>query len=526
MPDNPRKDNRLKQIPTVFDSFSGGMNDRDHPSSLQPNQFVYAENIETRESGLYKTRRGSNTAIVSAGALPQGLFYFEPSAGNGFFVQVNEGKVWKSAAAVGPWSRVDASVTFSNTSVQVGFAVLNNVLYIHAGASDNVRSWDGSALVLTDEGNTNTDPPRSSLAIEQSGRICAGDTDVTATSDQIAFSDIDDGHTYNRTSNIQNVPTNGTEPLTALATYRKQEILAWTRSSTQYFDISGSTISNFTRTTLDPVIGTVSPLSVVVIGEDAFFLSTDRQVRTIKRTVQDLAYGVSLPVTTLVPNLMARINATYSYKAASIYFDNYYLLAVPIDNSTTNNAVIVFDMLHQQQISSGAVPVCVGVWKNIRAQQWAVTNFSGKQELYYLDSMDGTVHKMFTLESDDGTSIVDLVQTRAANWDTPRNDKTIHDGEIALEDTYGTISIDYAKDDQVFTSLISSLSIGTGNPTLPVSLPFTLGSGGVLFNIPLCFYRTGRSRNWSFQITHTNGVINMKAATLAGIIESVRTRNL
>jgi hypothetical protein len=524
--DNPRKDNRLRPIPVIFESFDGGMNDRDHPSQLKPNQFVYGKNIEIREAGLYKTRRGKNAVASSSGALPQGLYYYEPTEGAGKLMIVNEGKIWSWAGTGSSLTRVDSGVTLNNQTTHISFAVLNRRIYIHAGANDNVRSWDGTSATLTDEGNTNADAPRTSLAIVQAGRVIAADTDDATTADLVYYSDIDDGQTWARSTNQLNVPTNGTEPVTALATYRKEEHLAFTRNSAHYFDISGSSISGFSRTTLDPTIGTISPLSVVVIGEDAFFLSTDMQVRTIKRTVQDLAFGISSPVTFLVPNLMARINKQYAYKAAGVYFDNYYLLAVPVDGSTTNNAVVVFDMLHQQPTPSGSVPVCVGEWTNINCHQWAVTNFSGKQELYYLDAADGSLFKMFTIESDDGTAITDVVQTRAANWGAPRNDKTVRDGEITLEDTYGTISIDYAKDEQSFTSLISNLSIGTSNPSLPVQLPFTLGSGGVLLSIPLCFWRTGRSRNWSFQITHTDGVLNLKAATLAGFIENVRTRNL
>jgi hypothetical protein len=526
MPDQPRKDNRLRPVQVVFDSFEGGMNDRDHPSDLKPNQYAYGRDIEIRESGLYKTRRGKNAKASSSGAQPQGIIYYEPLAGSGMLVIVNQGKIWRWSGSGTTLTRVDASVTLSNTSNRVRMVILNRRLYIFSGSGSNVRSWDGASATLTDEGNTNTDPPRGDIAIVAAGRIVAAGTGDNVNDDQNYYSDIDDGQTWSRSANILNSPTDGTEAITALATYRKEEHLSFTRNSSHYFDASGATVTAFSRTTLDPTIGTVSPLSVVVIGEDAFFLSSDAQVRTVKRTVQDIAYGVSLPVTALVPNLMARVNKTYMHKAAGIYFDNYYLLAVPLDDSHYNNGVIVFDMLHQQQLGGGSVPVCLGEWTNINCHQWVISNFSGKQELYYLDSLDGSLYQMFTIESDDGTAITSIVQTRSANWGEPRKDKTVRDGEVDLEDTYGTISISYAKDDQVFTSLISNLSVGSANPSLPIVLPFTLGSGGVLQYIPFGMWRTGRSRNWQLQITHTSGVVNMKAAALAACIENVRTRNL
>ena len=516
----PNTSRALTPAPAVFQTFDGGMRDRDHPSQLLPNQYAYGKNIEIRESGLYKTRRGRTNRAGSPGSSPQGAVWYEPSAGSGMILQVNSGKVWQWSGSGSTWTRIDSGFTASNTSDPVNFAILNGRLYIFFGSTDNVRSWDGLSATLTDEGNTNTDPPRGLYPCVQEGRICASGT--SSLTDHVFFSDIYDGQAWDRSANNKRNPTDGSEATLANAAYRKTQILSMTRNSTHLWDVSGSSVSSFSRITLDPKVGCIAHRSLVVVGDDAFFLSGFNDVRTIKRTQQDQAFGVSLPISYLNPNLMARINSRYSSKAAGIYFDNYYLLAVPLDNAQYNSGVIVFDLLHQME---GNVPVMVGEWTNMRPLQWVIAYFNSTPTLYYIDAVDGSLYSMLDSEFDDGEDIESEVHTRAADWQAPLNEKSIRDGAIQVLDTYGTIVISYAKDDQSFTSLLTK-AVGSSGSFLPITLPFTLSSGGVLTTIPLCFYKRGKSRNWQMKIAHSGGVINLKLVALNAWVEAIRTRSL
>lgn len=521
----PRSSSAVEPILEIQSSFDGGMRDRDHPSMLAKNQYALGYDIEVREAGLAKTRRGRTKKVDSPGANPQGSIYFEPTPNNGRIFQVNDGLFWEWLNSGGVYTRVGTTV-LTNTSSPVSFSILNGILYILSGTDDNCWSYDGTTL--TDEGNTNTDPPRGDLACSQAGRVCVSGVPstpaITNARDYVFFSDIYDGHTYDRASNNKRTPTDGSEPVTAISTYRDEKILAFTRNSSHIYDITGATVSNFTRVTLDPKIGCIAPRSVVVVGEDAFFLSADRQLRTIKRTVFNVAYGVSIPVSYLVPNLMERINPLYASKCAGVYFDNYYLLSAPLDTAQKNSHVIVFDLLHQVETPAGLVPICVGAWRNIAANDWVITNFNGKQQLYYIDAVDGATRLMFDGDSDDGGTITVDLDLRAANWGTDRHDKTLHSGEIQLIDSFGTLTLSYAKDDNVFVTL-GSFSVGTGSTlNLPFDLPANLSPGGVLKYVPHSYYRRGRSRAWQIRISHTGGQINIKQFALGAWIEGATTR--
>ncbi len=518
----PTTSRELEPLPVVQDSLAGGQNDRDHPSLLDPNQYSKGVNIEIRSKGLGKTRRGKTMKTGSCGAYPQGAIYFKPLSGSPVIFQVNNGKFWTWGGSGMIWTQIGAT-TLNNTTEPVGLEIVNGILYVYGGTSDNTYSWNGSAASFTDEGNTNTDPPRASIIAQQSGRIAAS-IGTGSNGDYIYFSDIFDGTTFDRTSNNKRVPTSGSEPVTALAAYRKAGLLAWTLNSTHIFDVTGSTVSSFERLTLDPKIGCLAKKTVVVAGDDAFFMSADRHIRSIKRNANDQAFGITCPISYLNPNLVGRINESYAHLCAGVFFDNYYLVAAPMDNNTRNSAVIPFDLLHQVPSPSGPVPACLGEWTNIAASDFVVTSFSNISQLYYIDSSDGSAYLMFDGTADDGSYPSATLRLRGQHWDAPHHDKTLHSGELQLVDSIGELDISYAKDDSVFTPLLSSTIGDTSAAILPINLPFNLAAGGVLALQPLTFYRRGRSRYWQLEIVMSDGIMNLRQATLRAWVEMMTSR--
>lgn len=518
----PRTSNDLMPVPATQDSFSGGMRDRDHSSLLDPNQYAYAKNGEVRDAGLMKMRGGRTTKTNPLGGAPQGGVWYKDNSGNEYIVAVNQGRTyyWQGSGLV--WTQIGAT-QFNNTTTNVSFSILNGTLYIAPGQNDNGYSWTGGAAVLLDEGNTNTDVPRGTLLCQQDGRLASGG-EAAPRQDFIGFSDIFDGHTWDRTVNVQRTPTDGSEAITALATYRKGEILAFTAFSTHDWSITGSTISGFSRIQLDAKVGCIAPRSLVVVGDDAFFMSADRQIRTIKRTVQDIAFGVTNPITYYVPNLFNRINATYASKSAGVYFNNYYLLAAPLDNNTTNSGIIAFDMLHQFATPSGNAPICVGEWTNMEANQFIVSYFSGIQKLFYIDANDGSLKQMFdNSTNDDGGEITTQVDFRGFDYGAPNHEKIPCDGEFQFLNSSGTGTLYFQKDDAQWVTLGSKFIGGTGS-LLPVFLPFFLSPDSGVDPWIYSMYRQGRSKYWQMRLTFNGSSMNLKQMTMRSQIENFVTR--
>lgn len=553
--EDPRTSQALLPVDEFQTSFSGGMRDRDHPSQLQPNQYAYGKNIEVRDSGLASTRHSRFVATgdcgSNGGTNPQGAYWYEPFPGQGMMVQIQGGAAYRWRGSSHFWEPM-GNLQLNNTSDRVAMCCQSNFLYVYGSSNGSDSTWvyDPYAETWTSLADLNTSAPWGNLVAIQLGRMCVAGVDFTVTPNiqdtrQYIFYSDTFVSAFNRVNNNTRISTDGGEPVKAISPYRNGQIIAWTRNNTKIIDISSANVASFVQQTLDSHLGCVAPMTVVPVGEDVFFLSPDGHVRTIKRTQQDTAYGVSTPVSFWVPNLMGRINKHAMGKCAAAFFNNYYLLAAPMDTSGKNNGLIVFDLLQSIQVPSSigqtVVPICVGEWTNINAFQFVVTNFNNIQELYYIDSTNGAAVKMFDSGQNDGSvnltgdgqpivHFVDsTIKTRAPNWNTPRHDKTMHDLEMQFLNTFGTVTVSYARDDGNFNALFSGAIGDTSKAILGSAstiLPFYLASDPGLVNLPLSFFRQGRSRNWQLQIDFTGGTMNLKEITMSAFIEGASTRQV
>lgn len=517
----PQTSSTIEPLPELQTSFAGGMRDRDHPSLLDPNQYAYSSDIEVRDAGLAKMRGGRTTKTNAIGGNPQGGFWYKDNSGNEYLVTINSGKFYYWQGSGLSVTQIGAT-TLGNTTENVGHAVLNGRAFIACGNSDNTYSWTGTGA-LTDEGNTNADSPRCKLFAQQSGRIVSGG-EAAPNQDYIRFSDIFDGQTWDRSNNNKRVPTDGSEEVKGLATYRKEEILSPTPFSSHSWNVSGSTVASFSRLQLDTKVGSIAPRTLTVVSDDAFFLSADIQLRTIKRTEQDLAFNVSLPITYFVPQLMARITPGYAGLCTGIYFNNYYLLAAPLDGAMRNSGVIAFDLLHQFPSNQGSIPVCVAEWTNMAVNEFIVTYFGGIARLHYVDANDGSIKQMFdNSTTDDGTTITPQIDFRAFGYGDANLKKTAHSGELQFVNSSGTATLYYKKDDGQWNSIGSS-AIGDTSANLPVSLPFSLPPDSGISPWLFPMYGRGRSKYWQLRLTFTGSSMNLKQATLRSFVENFTTR--
>jgi len=97
--------------------------------------------------------------------------------------------------------------------------------------------------------------------------------------------------------------------------------------------------------------------------------------------------GQDVPLSSSIQGTISRINKDHADKAVSAYFDNRYYIAVPLDDSTTNNALLVYNFLNQQWESLDS----------INDSDWEYTHLltggSGVQRGVYAINRNGGVHK-------------------------------------------------------------------------------------------------------------------------------------
>jgi hypothetical protein len=143
---------------------------------------------------------------------------------------------------------------------------------------------------------------------------------------------------------------------------------------------------NLTDITLDEVTreyGVVGRRSIVQIGNDVIFLSSKKGITSLGVAANGKVSAVDVPLSEPIQPLIDRINWNYASGAAAAYHNNRLYMAVPLDNSDYNNAILVYDYL-------------AGGWAGydtgdaIKVKDFLETTHQGKRRLFFLDT-DGFI---------------------------------------------------------------------------------------------------------------------------------------
>jgi hypothetical protein len=106
--------------------------------------------------------------------------------------------------------------------------------------------------------------------------------------------------------------------------------------------------SNARQDVVTAEYGIKASRSAVQVGSDLWFLAHRRGVSSIRQTETNQLQGVDVPVSRDIQPLIDRINWEHASGATATYHGNRVYFAVPLDNATYNNAVLVYDTLNQK----------------------------------------------------------------------------------------------------------------------------------------------------------------------------------
>lgn len=525
----PRVDDSQK-VGVTYRSMRGGRKDIDHQTRLKPDQFSSMKNGEIRNTGLARTRRGSNLRATGGSGTVQGVGFFEKSPLNAFCMKVQGGVPYLWANSGAAWDQI-GGVTLPNTDQPISIVpgVVEGVSGLSAmffqGAGSAVAYWNGDPSANIELlGIGDTDPPPVNFVVAHPcGRLAGiGHQNLR---DHVLFSGLfEHGNGQWDASNfIKRIFTGDGEPVAAIANYRKNEMLAWTANSTHLLgNLNDASATNFTRETLDDKIGIRAPKSALVTGEDGFFMSQDRHIRTIKRTPFDVAYGVSTPITSDNHQLVSRINQTKAHLCAATVFDNYAIFAVPMDSSAYNNSCIVFDLMHYTQLPNGGVaPICIGEWTGWNVFDWINASFSNQQRLFWVDSQSGALFEALVGENEGTAYPVLQFELRGEDFDLPGQEKTLRDGWVKYEQSSGSMLIEI-KDERGDYQTVETITADANHPAFDMVLDFAFGTP-ITLQDPFYFFGYGRSRWWQMRITCSNGPWNIREIDLNGFVENEKT---
>ena len=235
--------------------------------------------------------------------------------------------------------------------------------------------------------------------------------------DEIIASDILDQNTYDQIYGNYRIASGGADRVVAIQPFSEDNLVVFNRNTIHLIRGVTGALEETVVQEITREVGCLARKSVVQVGNQIFFLS-DNGVYAVR--FEDLynLRGASIPLSESIDPIIKRINKDYAYKAVAIYHDNRYYLSVPLDSSTVNNTILVYNFLNNGWESIDTVAAAGWDIENlIRAgagslnKLYAVNSFGG---IHILEDREDNNDFLATNvgQSDSGYTIPSYVTTR------------------------------------------------------------------------------------------------------------------
>lgn len=473
--------------------YSGGQVSKNYADELTNAQGALIQNAIINVKGQLASRLGQtlfNVDTNSSAFSGLGDYYFQSGTTiTPFLVAASGTTVIDSQSNSVSWTIINAghSITVGHN---VEFVQANNLLFMINGF-DNTAWWNGTTWTVGGNYPGTASPPVATMGAWLSGYLFLGGN---PTNPQFLYHSANTNPIdFSNTNFVDNISVGDGQPIEKVQPYRTGDLIIY--KSQSIFDLNIVSNGNTTCTpqpdctwTLTPLtqdVGTLSPRSVVSLGNDQWFLSGPPfGVRSVIRSQFDKTFVnlVSQPIQDIFDgtNINGQIlNTANVSKATAIYFDNKYILAIPLTGSSVNNLVLIYDFITQSWCEiTGWYPA-----------EWVVYNFN----LYYIDANDGRVIQCFNGTTGDFGTVIPAMASgptvgadfvyvsKIFDFDQQDNYKTLDSIQLEFNPTgnyNATISVNL---DNTGWQIAGMVALTSKAVTLPVSLPFNLASPGLTY---------------------------------------------
>jgi hypothetical protein len=271
-------------------------------------------------------------------------------------------------------------------------------VYILRGFSKRPLKWvagsyaAGSVTVLPSSGHQF---PNSKIGMYQDNRVI-----VQKGTDSISVSHYLDFTRFNALD-VFRINDGSNDEIVAIAPWLLNEGVVFMKNRIYYISAgvgayaSGDSViaTDCYVKTLATDIGCVARRSITQAGGGIFFLSdfgvyfiTPQQATT----PEGMRAGVlGEPISAQIEDVIARINQTAVQGACATYYDNRYYLAVPLDDSTKNNAVLVYNIVNKSWESVDTFNRTESETLDMEIAFMATGIFNKKKRLFFVDRSKG-----------------------------------------------------------------------------------------------------------------------------------------
>jgi hypothetical protein len=377
------------------------LNSRDNPTILEQGNVTKSVNFRFNR-GIAEVRKGAKKFFFSGlnGKTIKGACLYVDENGNESFVLVVQDGLFLYNPSTGIESvliEFPEGETIDQVSVDVYQAQGSGYVYITRGFDKTVLRWNGqtsSGSIDEPSAQTHHNYPNASHAIYYANRHIA---QVDKNTIQVSHY-LEDSHWS--ALDMFSINDGSNDSLVAIAPWTLNEFVIFMRGSIFYASVGvGAYLlgdpaqeDNSYVKSLATDIGCIAKRSIVQAGGGIIFLSDNGiyilNPASASGPAQASPEGMRLltisePLSAPIDDVISRINYAYASEAVGIYWENRYYLALPLDNSTSNNSVLVYNFLNKAWESIDVYP------EGFDVHRFLVGKRSNKRRLWAVDPNAG-----------------------------------------------------------------------------------------------------------------------------------------
>ena len=379
-----------------------GLNSRDNPSTLPAGTVSLSQNFRL-DRGVATVRKGlqrkTSFSIVGQTVYGSGC-YLDTNGQEVFIIVVTDGLYIYNPQT----EFISVKINFPATeiiTIQDGCDVVHAVdkVFITRGFLKRPLIWDMlTTITAFPTSGANHEFPNCTGLLYYSNRLLAigkhhSDTDLKRNRDTVSVSNyLDYGHWDALDAFSFN--EGGNDEVVSISPWTLNEFLVLMRNSIFYVNIGlgryvdgeqlGTT--SFIKTLVTD-IGCSAKRSVVQANGGVVFLSDNGIYFLSPQSVgsNDSVRLLTLadPLSAPIDDVIQRINKNFSSRAVATYWNNRYYLAVPLDASEDNNAILVYNFILKSWESVDVYPVGFDVFSFLLGKK------DKQRRLYAVDGNQG-----------------------------------------------------------------------------------------------------------------------------------------
>jgi len=489
-----------------------GVDNRQHSTEIAKGFAVNIENAVVTTLGLLQSRQGFSTVGDDGGSSRiVGLSGFDPEGGTQILLRVFGSTVQKWTGS-GSWSSLTLPFTPTPNLITDIVVAFNRAFFLNG--ADNVYSLGPDGSTVTDEGNTNADPPRGTHAEWMINRLFVAGESGAGNESRVYFSDSLAPQTFDRTNNFKQVNAGDNYRITGLRKFREFELLVFKEVGIYIIDVSDASPANWVPTAVDIRFGCSAKRTIIQVGTDIWFLGNDAHIRSIQRNEQNKLTGADIPMSFEIQSWIDEINKKYLHTSCAVFIDNKAIFFVPTGVATSPTDAFVYDTL-----SKGWTR-----FTNMNILSVTVSDIENDGEKLYggESRADSKVYKMFDAdENDNATAIPVLIETRRDDLEAPMSDKIFEFVEFEFQATSGTATLSAQVNAGGYVQL-GTQDLSGGGVSLPASLPMIFPNA-VLNRKKFDLEQLGRGRDIQYKIEYQgdDDVMKLTSIHTAAFVENI-----